>query len=174
MVNTNEKFLIDSSSFLTPSKFYYAFDLVPSYWEKLSVCAETGKIILLDIVKNEIYKGADDLVTWIENNQSKLILCNHVEPNIIEKYQEVLQYVQTCGYYNDKALHAWSRNDIADPWLIAAAIVHNYTLITNEVSAGTLSNKTPSKNAKIPDVAKVFNVKTEPIFYMMRKLNIRI
>lgn len=39
-----------------------------------------------------------------------------------------------------------------------------YTFITNTMLAGALSNKTPSKNAKIPDVAKVFNVKTEPTF----------
>ncbi|MCI9545349.1 MAG: DUF4411 family protein [Lachnospiraceae bacterium] len=174
MVDTNEKFLIDSSSFMTPYKFYYAFDLVPSYWKKLSICAETGRIILLDIVKTEIDKGKDSLADWIKNNQSNLVLCNHVEPNIIKKYQEILQYIETCGYYNDKALNAWSKNDVADPWLIAAATVHGYTIITNEVSAGTLSNRTPSKNAKIPDVAKAFNVKTEPIFYMMRKLNIKI
>lgn len=31
-----EKFLIDSNSFMTPYRHYYAFDLVPSYWEELS------------------------------------------------------------------------------------------------------------------------------------------
>lgn len=58
--------------------------------------------------------------------------------------------------------------------MIAAAAVNNYTIITFEVSSGGLSVKTPNKNAKIPDVAKAFGVKTQNLFYMMRALGIRI
>lgn len=169
-----EKFLIDSNSFVTPYRFYYAFDLVPSYWEELSRYAETGRIILLDIVKSEIEQGKDQLTDWIHENESNLVICNHVNAEIIEKYQKVLQHVQNCGFYNVKALNTWSQANVADPWLIAVAAVKGYTLITNEVSAGSLSVKTPSRNAKIPDVAKVFNVRTEPLFYMMRRLGIKI
>lgn len=57
-----EKFLIDSNSFMTPYRQYYAFDLVPTYWDELSKHADTGRIILLDMVKDEIEKGQDDLV----------------------------------------------------------------------------------------------------------------
>lgn len=42
-----EKFLIDSNSFITPFKQYYAFDLVPAYWTE----------------KSEINKGADEIHT---------------------------------------------------------------------------------------------------------------
>ena len=31
-----EKFLIDSNSFMTPYRQYYAFDLVPTYWKETS------------------------------------------------------------------------------------------------------------------------------------------
>ena len=48
-----EKFLIDSNSFMTPYRQYYAFDLVPSYWEKISKCTSSGRLELLDIVKVE-------------------------------------------------------------------------------------------------------------------------
>lgn len=93
---------------------------------------------------------------------------------IVNKYQEILQYVESCGYYTEKALNAWSQPDIADPWLIAAAAANGYTLVTDEVSAGTLSIRTPSKNAKIPDVARAFNVKTSNLYNMMRQFGIRI
>lgn len=169
-----EKFLIDSSSFMTPYRFYYAFDLVPSYWEELSRYAETGRIVLLDMVKDEIERGKDLLTDWIHGNEEKLIICNHVNAEIIGTYQKIIQYVQSCGYYNDKALNKWSQVDVADPWLIAASVANGYTLITNEVSAGTLSTKTPSRNAKIPDVANAFGVKAKPLFYMMRELGIKI
>ena len=46
-----EKFLIDSNSFMTPYRQYYAFDLVPAYWEEISKCTSSGRLVLLDIVK---------------------------------------------------------------------------------------------------------------------------
>ncbi len=168
-----EKFLLDTNSFVTPYRQYYAFDLIPAYWEKLSKCAHTGNLILLDMVKEEINKGKDPLTQWL-NGQPGFIVCNHISPEIILKYQEILQYIQTCGLYKEQALERWSSADVADPWLIAAAAVNKYTLITAEVSSGGLSIKTPNKYAKIPDVASVFGVKTSDLYYMMRQLGIKI
>jgi hypothetical protein len=168
-----EMFLVDSDSFITPYRHYYAFDLIPSYWESLSKCAESGRIVLLDVVKNEIDKGEDALTEWV-GKQTKFVICNHVTPEIIGKYQEVLQYVQNCGLYKEQALRAWASESIADPWLIAGAAVNGYTIITTEVSSSGLSMKTKNKRAKIPDVAKAFGVKTRNLFYMMRQLEIEI
>lgn len=169
MVRDKEIFLMDSNSFVTPYRQYYAFDLIPAYWAKLSKCFGSNRIVLLDIVKAEINKGHDALTDWL-NNETEMVICNHVSPEIIEKYQEVLQYVQNCGFYKEQALAAWAPAEIADPWLIAAAAVNNYTIITSEVPSGGLSKKTPNRNAKIPDVAHAFGVKTNNLFYMMREL----
>lgn len=128
-----EKFLIDSNTFMTPYRQYYAFDLVPTYWNKITKCADSGRLILLDMVKNEIDKGADDLSDWL-SSQTGFLICNHISPEIIGKYQEVLQYVQTCGLYKEQALQTWSYRD----------------------------------------VAKAFGVKTNNLYYMMRKLRIKI
>ena len=168
-----EKFLIDANSFITPYRQYYAFDMIPSYWKELSTKAKTGRMVLLDIVKDEIDKGQDDLADWVDKEKG-FVICNHVSPDIIGKYQEVLQYVQNCGLYKEQALEAWVPAHIADPWLIAAASVFGYTIITSEVSSSGLNPKTPNKNAKIPDVAKAFGVKTNNLFYMMRELGIKI
>lgn len=167
----DEKFLIDSNSFMTPYRQYYAFDLAPTFWAELSKHA--SKIILLDMVKAEIDKGKDDLADWLDK-QSGFVIYNHITQEIIHKYQEVLQYVQNCGLYKVQALHAWAHEDVADPWLIAAAAVNRYTIITVEVPSGGLSHKNKNKVAKIPDVAKAFGVKTYNLFYMMRRLGIKI
>ncbi len=168
-----EKFLIDSNSFMTPYRQYYAFDLVPTCWAEISKHADSGRLILLDMVKAEIDKGQDELAQWL-NQQNGFIIYNHVTPEIIPQYQEVLQYVQTCGLYKPQAVQNWAYADVADPWLIAAAAIHHYTIITAEIPSGGLSKKTPNKNAKIPDVAKEFGVPTNHLFYMMRKLGIQI
>ena len=33
MVNSSEKFLIDANTLMTASRFFYAYDLVPSFWK---------------------------------------------------------------------------------------------------------------------------------------------
>lgn len=73
-----------------------------------------------------------------------------------------------------EAFQIQSPGYIADPWVIAAASAHGYTIVTEEKPSGGLSAKTPNRSAKIPDVAHHFGVKTTDIYEMMRKLNIRI
>ncbi len=171
-----EQFLLDANVLISASRLYYASDLVPTFWEILSQKAEEKRFILLDIVRDEIDRGQeqDVLKNWLDKIESKLEICNHVERDIIVKYAEIMQYIQTCGYYNEKGLHEWARNDIADPWLIATAAAKGYTVVTFEESAGNLSKKNKSGRVKIPDIAKHFGVKVHNLYYMMRQLNIRI
>lgn len=64
---TEEIFLVDSNSFMTPYRLYYAFDLVPAYWNALVEHIKSGKIVVLDMVKSEIDKGEDDLLQSSSN-----------------------------------------------------------------------------------------------------------
>lgn len=50
----NNKFLLDSNSFISPYRGYYAFDILPSYWKELSHHIDRKEIILLDMVKFEL------------------------------------------------------------------------------------------------------------------------
>lgn len=172
MKEGEEKFLIDTNCFITPYQFYYAFDIAPRYWELLSQRSNAERIVLLDRVKAELVKRDDELTSWLSGAHFEE--CSFKDASIISVYSEVLQYVQESAYYNEKALNAWSQEDVADPWLIATAKAKDYTLITLETGSGGLNANTPSKNPKIPDVAKEFGVKTQSLFYMMRALNIKM
>ena len=61
MVNSSEKFLIDANTLMTASRFFYAYDLVPSFWETFEDEIKAGNIVLLDMVKAQIDKGEDEL-----------------------------------------------------------------------------------------------------------------
>ena len=96
-----EKFLIDSNSFMTPYRQYYAFDLVPTFWKELSKQTQSGTLILLDMVKAEIEKGKDELADWI-NKESGFVVCNHIAPEIIGKYQQVLHMFKRVDYIRSR------------------------------------------------------------------------
>lgn len=174
MVKSLEKFLIDANTFMAAARLYYAYDLLPSFWEIFGEKIKEGNVVLLDMVKNEIDKGQDELQKWVMERQDDFQCCNHVDPEIIPKYAEVMQYIHESGFYNEKGLDSWAKNDVADPWLIATAVAKGYTLITFEQSAGPLNSKNKSGKVKIPDVASYFGVKVHNLYYMMRQLEIRI
>ena len=174
MVNLSERFLIDANTLMTASRFFYAYDLTPSFWKTFEDVIKTGNIVLLDMVKAEIDKGEDELKGWVSERKDDFQVCNHVDPEIIPKYAEVMQYIQECGFYNERGLNEWARNEVADPWLIAAAAAKDYKLITFEQSAGSLNVKNKSGRVKIPDFAKHFNVEVHTLFQMMSQLKIKI
>lgn len=168
-----EILLADANVFMTPFRFYYAFDLVPAYWDKLKPYLISGRVVILDIVKDEIDKGKDDLAKWLSDIEGLVVVPKATE-DTVKCYQEVMRYIAESGYYRPDAVATWAPSTIADPWLIAVAKANGYTIVTQEVASGGLSKKTPNKVAKIPDVARHFGVKTINIYDMMRKLEISI
>ena len=172
-MKTREIFIVDSNSFMTPYRFYYAFDLVPAYWDALIKHIKTGRIVVLDMVKAEIDKGEDDLSKWLSNTDG-LVIIPHVDEKTIGNYQRILHHVAYSGLYKESALQIWAQGNVADPWLIASAAANGYTLVTEEIGANGLSTKNRQKSAKIPDVAEKFEVETVNVYEMMRRLGIVI
>lgn len=170
---SEETFLIDANSLITPHLTFYPFDFAPGFWDQLEQAINDGKIVVLDMVKAEILHGNDALKDWMENLEIKNYI-DHREPCILQKYSAILQHVQNSPWYKPAALNEWSRKSVADAWIIATAAAYNYTIITFEEANKGLSAKNPSKNAKIPDVASVFNVKTEKLYYMIRALGFKL
>ena len=78
-----------------------------------------------------------------------------------------MEYLRQSPCYKPSALAEWSRSDVADPWLVASAKTLGFTIITFETSNPNLNNYQPSKYAKIPDVARVFDVEVCNLFEMM-------
>lgn len=168
-----ELFLIDSNSLMTPHLTYYPFDFAEGFWEQMEDYIATGRIVILDVVKDEVLKGKDSLQEWMEGLNIGTFV-DHREASIIGKYSEILQYIQNNPVYQPAALAEWSRGTVADPWLIATAAVQGYTVVSFETENKGLNERTPSKKAKIPDVAKEFGVEVKNLYYMMRELNFKL
>lgn len=163
----SEKYLIDANSLIRPARAYYPFDFAPSFWQQLRPKISLDKIAVLDKVRDEVLKGTDELSAWISDLPNECILSTQ-DMQILQKYREVLSFIQQSDKYSEAALRRWSQLDIADPWLIAAAKVYGYTLLSFEQSAGTIPEGSRSKNPKLPDVARHFQVPYTSLFDMMR------
>ncbi|MBR3355085.1 MAG: DUF4411 family protein [Oscillospiraceae bacterium] len=168
-----ETFLLDSNIFITPHRVYYPFDFAQGFWEQLENALKLDNVIILDVVVSEVSKLEDELSTWIggiEDFESISVK----SASFVVNYGKVLSYVQNCGFYREEALRNWAGGDIADPWLVAVAMEIGATIITEETSAGGLTVKNKSRNAKIPDVANHFGIKCENLFYFMRQMKFKL
>ena len=166
-----EKFLLDANTFITPFQNYYSFDFALGFWGQLELKLKLDSVYILDVAKNEVMKGEDELSEWFEAIPDANIVDRRNE-FILAKYGEVLKFLHDSPLYPDKALRRWSDINVADPWLIAAASALGHTLITFETSAGIISVNSPSGKPKIPDIARAFDVKCKNLFYFMRRTDI--
>lgn len=173
MNESGDVYLIDSNSLLTPYKSYYPFDFAKHFWDSLHEKINEGQIVILDVVREEIQKGDDELTNWINEIEDDLILSRN-DAEIISSFRNVINYIKVEECYSNKALREWSIGSIADPWIIAAAKAYNYKIVTFEKTRGALNANTPSKNAKIPEVAKVTGVECCDLFSMMRALKVAL
>ena len=167
------KFLIDANSFITPHLTYYPFDFAPSFWSQMEERIADGSIVILDMVKDEILHGNDSLCEWMTSLNIGTYI-DHRMPDILRNYGDVLQYVQKHPCYKQSALQEWSKASVADAWIIATAIACGYTIVTFEKAVGNLSERNPSKNAKIPNVASEFGVNVVSLYDMMRTLGFHL
>ena len=66
-MHNNAKYVIDSNALITPYNRYYPFDLAPKFWEKLKGTVDSGYLCIIDLVRNEVVKGKDELSDWIKS-----------------------------------------------------------------------------------------------------------
>ena len=169
-------YLLDANVLITPHKQYYSFDFAPSFWEQLANILRRNNATILRVVSNEILgKMNDSLSEWLKNIREDIKIPSVARnQKIHENYSLVLHYIQMCGFYTDNALLNWSRDGIADPWLIATAMNNGYKIVTNEQPSGKLSCKNQQHNPKIPDVAKHFGVQCISLFDFMRDMGFKM
>ena len=162
----SKKYLIDANSLIRPARAYYPFDFAPSFWQQLRPKISLDKIAVLNKVRDEILKGTDELSAWISDLPNECILSTQ-DIQIIQMYRDVLSFIQQSDQYSEAALRLWSRENVADPWLIAVAAAYDYTILSFEQSAGRIT--TSSNNPKLPDIARHFHVAYTSLFDMMRQ-----
>lgn len=168
-----EVFIIDSNALITPYKFYYSFEIAPKFWDVVAKHIALKNIVVFDKVFDEISSKDDQLSRWIKSIDN-LEQIRFKDSEIIGNYGEIMNYISTSGFYSPVAFDAWAQATKADPWIIAAAMAYNYTVITFETFNQGLNVKHPSKIVKIPNVCQQFNIKCKDLFYMMHELSIRL
>ena len=138
-------YLIDSNTFMTAARSFYSFDFGEKFWDFLIMEAKKGNLASIDKVLAEINKGKDALKEWANQKFSNYFLSTDDE-RVILKYGELMRWVGTQEKnYTSNAVDEFMKEDNADPWLIAFAMIDLklYTIVTFEKYHPDMKRKIP-------------------------------
>ncbi len=160
------RFLLDTNVFIEAYQRYYAFDLIPAFWDLLIGNAEAGSLYTIDKVESEISKMDDKLSLWFKSYPEKSVL-KTADIHIINIYRHIINQVSNDSQYRDSAKSEFAAG--ADGWLVALAKTQSMTLVTQEVFIPDCRKRVP-----IPNICREHDVDCLGTFDMMRKIGIKI
>ena len=141
----------------------YGFDIVPAFWDWIDLQVQQDNLITSFEVYNEILDGKDELSDWFRyRRNSKLFMRPTIE--VQEIYQNIADYVSK----NYETAHYQPFLAKADPWVIALAKKVEAIVVTLEVLVSP-----NSKQVKIPNICRQFNLKYINTYQLLRDLNAR-
>ena len=123
------RYLIDTSSILTPYKTYYNPSIAPKFWEIFSdFIINSRKIFTIEKVIKEInkYHENDSICKWVNENfnRNNLVIYEQKEPKIIQYYSILMEWAERetqRGRFKSVARDEFAKDNNADPWIIATA-----------------------------------------------------
>jgi len=65
-LTASQTYVLDANVFIEAAKRYYAFDIVPSFWNMLVVHAKHGQLLSIDRVRDELMRA--DLQAWASDS----------------------------------------------------------------------------------------------------------
>ena len=64
-------FVLDANVFITPHRAYYPLNLCPGFWNCLIYYFNSGRILSIDRVCEELVASNDELSHWVQNTAPK-------------------------------------------------------------------------------------------------------
>ena len=161
-------YVVDSNFFIQAHRATYPLDVAASFWSKVRELAESGTIVSIDKVKNELFDKNDDLEDWCVNNLPTEFFKD--SSSVLAEYEKIsIWAISKNDHYLPQAINEFLDADEADAFLISYALadIQNRVLITHEVS-----QPEKKKKIKIPEPCDAFGVTYMNTIQMFRELGI--
>ncbi|WP_176671903.1 DUF4411 family protein [Mannheimia varigena] len=155
-----ERFLIDANIFITAKNTYYQFGFAQSFWDLLIELHKKGIVYSIRAVKDEIAIQNDELKVWVDNLPEDFFEDHY---SSLTSYGTLMNYAQTLDV-KQIAKDEFAEINNADAWIIAHAMEHSFSIITQEKF-----NPDVKKRIMIPNVAQAHNIKTMTLFEFLEQ-----
>lgn len=152
------RYLLDANVFIQAKNLHYGLDFCPAFWNWLVKQNDDGKVASIEKVADELHAGEDELSEWATARGRSFFLSpdNAVTPALTQ----VSDWASSQNY-ESAAVATFLQ--VADYWLVAHAIAHDFTVVTHEVPS-----ETPRK-IKIPNACIGLKIHCVSPYEMLRR-----
>jgi predicted nucleic acid-binding protein len=145
-------YMVDTCSF-TELRRTYPRPHLDAVWRLVERVADDGRLLSVEEVFNELQAQDDEVAQWAMARRSLFL---PLTEDIQQKAREILISHRTL-------VNIRRKKSGADPFLIAAAIVHNAIVVTQEKKSGG------PPAVKIPDVCEAYGVRCIPLLTLLQQ-----
>ncbi|MHB0886420.1 MAG: DUF4411 family protein [Bacillota bacterium] len=156
---------MDANVFIEAANRYYAFDLVPAFWQALIDHATNGELLSIDKVKDEITRLGNELTEWAKKDFRWFAPTD--QTNTLKAYRDSCCWAQGHAQFSDGAKSQFA--GVADGWLVAYAKANDCILVTHEQFAKDVKARIP-----IPNACRELGLEIRDTFAMLRALSIKL
>lgn len=155
-------YLLDTNIFIQAKNLHYGFDFCPAFWAWLDEQSQAGRVASISQVGEELVDGTDELATWAKARKDSLFPLP--EPSIVPYLTRVSAWA-TSGAFDPAAVNTFLQ--VADSFLIAAALSGSHTLVTHELPSNSI------RKIKIPNACLSLKVPYCSPYQMLRNERVR-
>lgn len=150
-------YLLDANVFMSANNLHYGLDFCPAFWDWLVHNGNTGSVLSIDKVADEIEAGQDELSNWARNAGGTLF--RRTPPSLAAQFTAVSRWANG-QQYTPAAINTFLQ--AADFYLLAHALAGNHVVVTHETLANSLGR------IKIPNACVGLSVRFMTPYQMLR------
>jgi hypothetical protein len=150
-------YLLDANVFIQAKNLHYGFDFCPAFWDWIDKAHASGAAFSVDSVRTELAAGNDDLAVWARQRLASFFLAPSAAT--VPSLQATTTWARSAGY-EPAAVTTFLQ--VADYFLVAQALEHQYTVVTHEIVANT------TRRIKIPNACFGLNISVVTPYAMLR------
>jgi hypothetical protein len=155
-----QPFCLDSNVLIQAWQQYYTPKICPSYWEVMNRLGQADCIFIGQSVFDEIATTQDDLYEWLKKSDIKV---HKQDSEVGNQLKKIFAADPSHKFLVDNK----KGRSLADPWVIAHAIVADACVVTKELNALQGKNK-----IKIPNVCRNMGVRCINDFDLIHELGL--
>lgn len=139
-------YVIDANVFISLGLYYPK--RFPTIWERVNTLADSGNLVSVKEVRRELETicSSEHVLDWVKQYRHIFHIATNEECKIVSQIFKKPQYIGLVRRQN-----ILKGTPVADPFIIAAAKIRNFCVVTQE------SDK-KAKGARIPNACKDFDV----------------
>jgi hypothetical protein len=151
-------YLIDTDIFIAAKNLHYGMDFCPAFWDWLVEANESGKLLGIEAVRDDLADGEDELAAWAKARDVGFFV-SPTEGDL-SALGQVTQWINDHQTYTPAAKQAFL--NCSDYFVVSQALSGGHTVITHEKPENSVHR------IKIPSVCVALKIKYMTCWQMLR------